>query len=159
MDKGRPIEWTPEKKQNAIDEIFYQIIEENKSLNSIIKNSDRETIPSTFTFFQWLKEDAELAKNYTRACEIRAEKIFDEMLEIADTTVEGVVIEIDDNGRTKEKKGDMLGHRRLQIDARKWILSKMNPKKYSDKVDITTDGNEIKQTPTIINLGSGIKPE
>jgi hypothetical protein len=27
------------------------------------------------------------------------------------------------------------------------------------RTDITTDGNEIKQTPTIINLGSGIKPE
>lgn len=31
--------------------------------------------------------------------------------------------------------------------------------KAQTKVDVTSDGNEIKQTPTIINLGSGIKPE
>ena len=27
----------------------------------------------------------------------------------------------------------MIDHRRLQIDARKWLIGKMAPKKYSDK--------------------------
>jgi hypothetical protein len=30
----------------------------------------------------------------------------------------------------------MLGHRRLQIDARKWIASKLKPKKYGEKLAI-----------------------
>ena len=32
---------------------------------------------------------------------------------------------------------------RLRVDARKWALSKMNPKKYGDKVDVTSGGEKI----------------
>jgi hypothetical protein len=31
----------------------------------------------------------------------------------------------------------------LRIDARKWILSKMVPKKVGDKTDITTNGKDV----------------
>ena len=48
-------------------------------------------------------------------------------------------------------KADMIQHRRLQIDARKWVLAKMNPKKYGDKVDLTSDGEKLVQ----INLNLG----
>jgi hypothetical protein len=36
---------------------------------------------------------------------------------------------------TFKEKGDMVDRSRLQIDARKWILSKLLPKKYGDKVE------------------------
>jgi hypothetical protein len=35
----------------------------------------------------------------------------------------------------------MLGHRRLQIDARKWMLGKLNPKKYGDKLEVDQNTN------------------
>ena len=37
---------------------------------------------------------------------------------------------------------------RIRIDTRKWIASKLKPKKYGDKVDVTTDGEKI-NTPVI----------
>lgn len=124
-------------------------IEEGKSLRSILKDKD---MPSSRTFYKWIDDDDIKVKHYARATSIRADLIFDEMFDIADTTIEGVVIEIDDNGRIKEKKGDMLGHRRLQIDTRKWALSKMNPKKYGDKLDLTSKDKEITPLPPQINL-------
>ena len=123
-----------------IEKIFSEIclrIEKGESLRSVLKDKD---MPSSQTFYVWIDNSIERSKQYARATSLRADAIFDEMIEIADTTIEGVVIETDDNGRTKEKKGDMLGHRRLQIDARKWALSKMNPKKYGDKLDIGGEG-------------------
>jgi hypothetical protein len=130
--------------KEEIENVFNIItgrIECGESLRAILKDSD---MPSTSTFYIWLDSDKKKSKQYARATSIRADILFDEIINIADTTEEGVVIETDDHGRTKEKKGDMLGHRKLQIDARKWILSKLNPKKYGDKIDHTSDGKELK---------------
>ncbi len=127
--------------ENIFDSICEQI-ENGKSLRAILLNED---MPSSRTFYKWLEEKEDRVKQYARATQLRAEQLFDEMIEISDTPVEGVVLETDESGRTKEKKGDMLGHRRLQIDTRKWTISKMNPKKYGDKLDVTTDGESIQQ--------------
>jgi hypothetical protein len=70
--------------------------------------------------------------------ELRQEKIFEEILEIADTPKEGIKKKETDKG-VEITTGDMIQHRRLQVDARKWMLGKMNPKKYGDKLE--TDNN------------------
>lgn len=126
--------------EKQIETIFNEIIEKisnGESLTSILKN---DNMPCFTTFYKWIEDNKENLERYARACEVRSDIIFDEMIQISDTPVEGVMIETDDSGRTKEKKGDMLGHRRLQIDTRKWILSKMNPKKYGEKLDIGHSG-------------------
>jgi hypothetical protein len=50
----------------------------------------------------------------------------------------------------------MIAHRKLKIETRLKLLSKWNPKKYGDKMDVTTDGEKINN---VINLGEGKKPE
>lgn len=130
--------YSEDEKQKVFDDICSRI-EAGESLRSVLRS---ENMPSSQTFYKWIDEDENKSKQYARATTLRAEIIFDEMLEISDTPIEGVVVETDDNGRIKEKKGDMLGHRRLQIDTRKWILARMNPKKYSDKLDLSSiDGS------------------
>lgn len=130
-------------KKDEIEKIFNSIcdkIEDGKPVRQILKEKG---MPSSQTFFEWLEEDRIKSKRYAHATEIRADVIFDEIFEIADNTIEGIVIETDDHGRTKEKKGDMLGHRKLQIDARKWVLSKMQPKKYGDKLEIDQKQKQV----------------
>lgn len=122
--------YTPEEIESVFESICVEI-ENGSSLIAILR---REGTPSTKTFYEWMDADTEKIKRYARACERRQEALFEEIHVIADTTVEGVTITTDDKGKTTETKGDMLGHRRLQIDARKWMLGKMNPKKYGDKV-------------------------
>lgn len=123
--------YKPEEIEEIFNKILIKISIEGKAIRNILKESN---MPSNETFFKWLDGDELKAKQYARACEQRADVIFDEMLDISDTTIEGIVIEIDDNGRTKEKRGDMLGHRKLQVDTRKFMVAKLNPKKYGDKL-------------------------
>jgi len=74
---------------------------------------------------------------------------FDEILEIANTieictttTQKACVKEITES--------DMVQHRRLKIDVRKWILSKLMPKKYGDTSQMQTgEAVETYQPPKI----------
>ena len=150
---SRPIVWNEDKKQNAINIILTEIAEEGKSVRSILDNADRNVLPSNVTFCDWLRQDSELVKQYARATEIRAEKLFDEIIDIADETSNDTYT--DETGK-EYTNHEVINRSRLKIDARKWVLSKLNPKKYGDKIDHTTDGEKI---TNIISLGSGNKPE
>jgi len=65
--------------------------------------------------------------------------LFDEILEIADTPREGTVVKVTEKG-TETRTGDMIEHRRLQVDARKWMLAKALPKIYGDKITTELSG-------------------
>lgn len=93
---------------------------------------------SSKTFWDWIDKDEEKVKQYTRACEARADFMADEILDIADSS-EGDLY-VDDNGDTKID-GNTVQRARTQIDARKWLMSKMAPKKYGDKLDIEQSGS------------------
>ena len=141
-----PTYWTDEKKKETIELIFDRI-SNGESVRSILDNADRKVYPSWVTFNVWLSENEELSKQYARACEMRSDLIFDEMIEIADDGT---------NDFTKKMIGDVevemlntehLQRSRLRIDTRKWILSKMNPKKYGEKLELDNKhSGEIKTT-------------
>ena len=140
-------------KTRIVNEVCGRILS-GEAVRNIMKDS---TLPDFSTLLEWVSVDEIKSKQYARAMEIRGELLFEEMLEIADTTEEGTVIETDDQGRIKERVGDMLGHRRLRVDTRKWYLSKLNPKKFGDKTDLTSGGEKIQTN--IIHLGNGINPK
>jgi hypothetical protein len=93
---------------------------------------------SSKTFYQWLDADEEKVKQYTRATELRAESMVDEILAIAD----------DNEGDYKEdgKVNHENVHRsRLRVDTRKWLMSKMMPTKYGDKVALDVNDDTVKK--------------
>lgn len=102
-----------------------------------------EGMPNRSTVAKWVVEDvAGFASQYARAREMGFDAMAEEALAIADTPVEGVRREESENG-VKEVREDMLGHRKLQVDARKWLLSKWSPKKYGDRqeIDLNVSGS------------------
>lgn len=82
-------------------------------------------------FWVWLRDDAELAERYARARDDLIERIADEILSISDQDVP----------LTAEGKKDWAAvqKQRLQVDSRKWLLSKLAPKKYGDRIEIAGD--------------------
>lgn len=86
------------------------------SLKSIC---DEKKYPTTDTIRKWLHDFPEFLANYARAREQQADYYADEMIELADEAKD-------------------VNKARLQIDVRKWKASKLQPKKYGDKLDITT---------------------
>ena len=83
------------------------------------------------TFNLWLNDDAELAAEYARAREDLIERMAQEVLELSDVDV----------GLQPDGKKDWAAvqKHKLQVDTRKWLLSKLAPKKFGDKLELTGD--------------------
>ena len=126
-------------------DLILERIEEGEALRSILKESN---MPSSRTFFKWLDEDCIKVKQYELSTSLRTEALFDEMFHIANNTEEGETVKTTMNG-VETTTADMIAHRRLKIDVIKWGLSKLNPKKYGDKIQQEHSG-ELNTTKKII---------
>ena len=99
-------------------------------------------MPPESTVRAWALDDVQgFAANYALAREIGYEKHADLILKYADECRIGVKTTRKASGEVETVEGDMVERSRLQIDARKWILSKMLPKKYGDKVTLSGDSD------------------
>lgn len=100
---------------------------------------------SPSTVFKWLSEHKDFAERYARAREAQADYMADEILEIADDDAHDTI---------RTEKGDIenkewVNRSRLKVEARKWVASKLKPKKYGDKLDLTSGGDKL--APVIID--------
>lgn len=136
-------------RYKIVNEVCEGIIKGLSLRKSLIENNKI----SRSTFFQWIREDENLLNHYARACEERQELIFEDILNISDDN--GQDTRITEEG-IELTNHDVIQRARLRVDARKWALGKMNPKKYGDKVETILVGDQEK--PLIISLGTGIKP-
>jgi hypothetical protein len=73
---------------------------------------------------RWLNQDEELVERYARAKEAQSELMVNEMISISDDP------DLDANSK------------RVMVDTRKWIASKLKPKKYGDKVQQEITGSD-----------------
>lgn len=120
--KGRPSEYT--------DTIFNDICDklaDGKSLKSICKKED---MPSKATFYNWINNDKDLLDKYARAKNDGADALADDIQDIADKVL---------NGAYEPNAGRVAG------DLKKWVASKLKPKKYGDKLDMTSNGETLVQ--------------
>lgn len=125
-------------KEQEIESIFQSIlneIEQGKALRNILKE---EGMPSTQTFYKWIEDNEDKSKRYARACELRAEQLFEDIIDIADDTSGDITYNKDGE---EVLNSEFVQRSRVRIDARKWILSKLNPKKYGDKIEQTHKGD------------------
>jgi hypothetical protein len=129
-------------------ELAFEVVAliENESL-PLNKACEKIGIPRG-SFYLELNNSKELFDTYTRAREVRADRIFEEILEIADKQGEDVTT--DPNTGEPQINHNIVQRNRLQIDARKWVLGKMSSR-YADnqKIDVTTNGKDLPSTNTI----------
>lgn len=141
--KGRPSTYTPE-----IAALICERLATGESLRAICRD---DGMPPESTVRGWVLDDVQgFSAHYARARDIGLDALAEETLAIADTPQEGEETEQTDDGY-KVKRGDMLGHRKLQVDTRKWLLSKLAPKKYGDKTSMEltgADGGPVQITDT-----------
>ena len=101
----------------------------------------RDGMPDRGTVFRLCETDEAFRNQYARACEARSDAIFDEMLDIADDGTNDWQTKQSADGESYESlNAEHVQRSRLRIDARKWVLSKMNPKKYGDKIGLEHSG-------------------
>lgn len=117
--------YSVEEKEAILNTIF-DIIENGKSLRFALL----QTKLSSKTFYEWIDNDEEKVKQYARATEFRAEALLDEIFDIVDETSHDTITT--DKGDIPN--GEWMQRSRLRYDARKWLIGKLNPKKYGDKI-------------------------
>lgn len=128
-------EWTPDLKAKACEEILASVAK-GKSLIATCREGD-DWMPAESTFRLWCDKDADLAARYARACDVRADAIFEQIFDIADDNQHDIRLNADG---VELLNTDHVQRAKLRIDARKWALSKMQPKKYGDKLDVNHGG-------------------
>ena len=124
--------------QEIFDEICVRIAE-GESLRKICKD---EKMPSLVAVWKWLNNSEELVKQYTRAREEQAETLVDEMIDIADYKKDDTYL--DEDGKEIINQ-EVIARSRLRVDARKWVASKLKPKKFGDFTKVQA---EVKDTST-----------
>jgi len=147
-NKGKHLGGRPGKDWTVIRRDLLQMIAtSNKSLQKCLNeiNPKHNEKVAVITVFDWIHDNPEFAKQYARAKEEQADYLADEMLDIADDSSEDeIFVEAEDaSGKTARRvcNKEFINRSRLRVDTRKWLASKLKPKKYGEKVDVTS-GNE-----------------
>lgn len=111
---------------------------------SLVRICKDDHMPHRFTVHRWVLDNEDgFNDKYARARELQAEYLFDETLEIADDGKNDLMaVGIGDDAHTVVNK-EVVNRSRLRVDTRKWYLSKVLPKVYGDKLDITSDNQKI----------------
>lgn len=107
---------------------------EGESLRSICRD---EGMPSAPTVRGWVVDDVHgFAEQYAHAREIGLDNVAEEILEIADNGANDWMEKNDPENPGYAHNGEHSQRSRLRVDARKWYLSKIAPKKYGDKTSV-----------------------
>jgi hypothetical protein len=128
MTAGRPSSYTKE----LADRICARLAA-GESMRTVCKDED---LPSAQTLFSWMRVYPEFLEQYARAKEESADALVEETLDIADNGT-------NDWMEKNNAEGDCIGYTlngehvqrsRLRVETRKWMASKLKPKKYGEKV-------------------------
>lgn len=138
---ARPTDYTEE----LADRICEEILNNTYGIHTICKD---EGMPHPSTVFRWINQYVEFYDKYARAREIQAELLADEIISIADDAQK----DLQSDGKIDH---DHIQRSKLRVDARKWKSSKLHPKRFGDKLDVTTKGEQINSKTTGITLPDG----
>lgn len=134
---------SPDTRSEVLEEVF-DLIDEGKSLRQACSEVGfpRKTVEG------WVDADPDLSAQYERARGNRADKIFEEILMIQDEKPDSVVqLGADGEGGSQRIDPAFVTWQKNRVDARKWMLGKMAPKKYGDRVEMEHSG-EIRRPTT-----------
>lgn len=127
---GRPSIHTQE-----LADLICQRLASGESLRQICENDDE--MPNACTVHLWVVQDRDgFSKQYADARGAQALRWADEILTIADDGFNDTYVDEKGNGRVDQ---DVVQRSRLRVDTRKWLLSKVLPKVYGDKVTLAGD--------------------
>ena len=126
---GRPVKWPPE---HPVWREIVAKVSAGKSLSTVISEPG---YPTWSNFQAMLAQDDKLREAYEKAVQDRADKLADEILQLSDEPM------------PEHLEGAMASawvqQKRMQVDARKWIASKLKPRTYGDRIDMTVRDERI----------------
>ncbi len=141
-------------KKKLTQEKFREIcnmMAEGRTLTAILKSTGIVSRPA---FYGWLwSQPQETLNMYERAREALADAWGDSIIEIADDGSNDTYI--DDDGDTRTN-WDVVNRSKLRVDTRKWLMSKLNRKRYGDQGEAD---NTTQRKPEQITIVIADKPK
>ncbi len=124
MPGGRPNSYNEETARKLCAKLSI-----GESLRTATKGDD---MPCIETVFSWMRKYPEFLEQYEKAKQEAADMFTEDMLDIAQ-----------DQSLDTQRA-------RLMVDTRKWIASKLKPKKYGERIeqDLTSKGERIFVLPS-----------
>lgn len=142
-DMGRPTRYSQELANTICERLAL-----GESMRTV---SSAKDMPAMSTIFRWLQEDREnFREQYARAKQESADAMAEDLLDISDDGVNDWMEK--KYGKNADStwvvNGEAVQRSKLRVDTRKWLMSKMKPKKYGDKLNLegTVDGKLTIQT-------------
>lgn len=130
---GRPSKYT-----NEIGLLICDLIRSGKSLREVCK---LDGMPDRSTILRWAAEFPTFCAQYTKAREVLLDHWADDILEISDNGTNDYVATHDPDNPGYRLNGEHYQRSRLRVDSRKWLLSKLAPRKYGDTQTLKVAGS------------------
>lgn len=129
-------------KAKVVDIVCERLATSNMGIaRALAEGFEGHEMPNYATWMRWLSADKDICDKYTRAKEDQADFMADEMLAIAD---DGTNDWMEKQGKDGENlgyqiNGEHVQRSRLRVETRKWLASKLKPKKYGEKLAVGGD--------------------
>lgn len=136
-----------EYRQRIMDVVCGVTAESTFGIQRICKSLGEKdsSFPSCRAIRDWMSENDELAAQYAHAKQKQLHILADEIIEISDDNSYDEIFT--DEGK-RMMNAEFVARSKLRVDSRKWVLSKLMPKVYGDKIEI--DNNiTMKELPTV----------
>jgi hypothetical protein len=137
---GRPSLYTPEIAEEIISRLS-----EGEPLAHICRD---DGMPAVRTVSLWKETQDGFAAAFGLARDVGFDALAARCLEIANTPLEGVETITDTDGKVIEKRADMLGHRKLQIETILKLLAKWDPRRYGERLHTDVQALDANGKPT-----------
>jgi hypothetical protein len=130
-DRIGQIPHTPE-----IEALILGELKSGRTLTDICRDPD---MPHVRSVHNWIEEDRNgFAARYRRARDIGCEVMADHVVDIPDDRSGDWIVRINKDGTTEAiLDPERVSRARLRFEARRWRLSKMLPRTYGDRLDLT----------------------
>lgn len=110
---------------------------------SIRRICEDEGMPTKATVFNWLLQDEAFRLAYGIAAHMRGHHMFEEAIEIANQEPPRIIVKTGEDTTESRVDAGAVQHMKLRVDTHKWAAGKLNPKRYGDKIDVTTGGDKL----------------
>jgi len=139
--------------------IANMICEMIASNNSLITICNLDYMPDLGSITEWLHNESPecvaFAKAYRFAQEVRADYLFEEVIEIADDASEDEIeVERRDGSSYVKENREFVNRSKLRVQTRLDVIAKMNAKKYGKKAEeIVSDKDKLKDLIAVMSKG------
>ncbi len=115
--------------EEIADKICGLISTTNLGLQAICSE---EGMPGRATVYEWLQANPSFQRKYTLAKELQADLLVEEILAISDDKSEDTIKVPRYKTMVAVPNNANINRAKLMVASRKWMISKLAPKKYSD---------------------------